>query len=635
MILAPLAKQRFYDNNNNPLNKGQLFCYIAGTTTKQTSYSDSIGTPNTNPVILNYRGECDLWLDTTKTYKFVLAPANDTDPPTNSFWSVDNIAGGYGGTIDYTKIVYDQTAAELAAGVTPVNLYIPSHDVCGIIWIHRYGTNTVPNTTDMAPAFNSARDVAETIIATKNNGCKIGLLAQTYLFATGVRQGWFVHTEGMGPGPTTVNFGDGVTDKCLLLETAGGSYVFGSFWENIQIGVGTFARWGVFSQGSHQHCGLRRFSLTNVNQIGMEFGSLGGPARMVYDDTWIQAGAASPISTTLNSNFVTGNTVITVASTTGFVVGLNTPASPLQRITVVLDSGALFHTTVAAVNPGVSVTLASGLPSNASSGKVLRASRIGAVINSGSNNWIPLIDTEGIFDKGLVCEFGQFLIGGFHSEGGIDIGVSCEQSLINNPGLVTIGSATGAANCNVAVDIAANFIGTIRIDEATTSTSGGKISIRNNADTTRSLTVNQLSSTYKFTTPQPAANFPGYSSYNDQYSTQVAADWVNVCQSYDGAVAVAGRIYTPIKYRDISGASVFDAIALAFDYDTTTNSYELVIGTAVSGSALTEKLRIGKNVIKASIPVKDFTTTVGALPSAASAYQGARAFVTDSGSWWR
>ncbi len=162
MILAPLAKQRFYDNNNNPLNKGQLFCYIAGTTTKQTTYSDSAGTPNTNPVILNYRGECDLWLDTTKTYKFVLAPATDTDPPTNAFWTVDNIPGGYGGTINYTQVVYPQTAAEQSASVTPVSIYIPDHTVTGEVDVHRYGAKG-DNTTDDLTAFNNAVLVATQI----------------------------------------------------------------------------------------------------------------------------------------------------------------------------------------------------------------------------------------------------------------------------------------------------------------------------------------------------------------------------------------------------------------------------------------------------------------------------------------
>jgi hypothetical protein len=157
MILAPLAIQRFYDNNNNPANKGQLFCYVAGTTTKQTSYSDQAGTPNTNPIILNFRGECSLWLDTTKTYKLVYAPADDTDPPTNPFWTQDNIAGGYGGTIDWLQIVYGQTPAEQSASVTPVNFWIVN-DWSGRVVPDRFVTNGVG--IDMTSAWQQAINVA-------------------------------------------------------------------------------------------------------------------------------------------------------------------------------------------------------------------------------------------------------------------------------------------------------------------------------------------------------------------------------------------------------------------------------------------------------------------------------------------
>lgn len=175
MILAPHLKQRFYDNNNNPLNKGLLFCYVAGTSTKQTTYSDSAGTPNTNPIVLNFRGECDLWLDTTKTYKFVLAPAADTDPPTNPFWSVDNVAGGYTGTILSTQIYYAITAAETAAGVTVVNFYIPNHLAIGAVIPDRYATNTTPGTTDMTAAI-----VAALAVAAQGPG-KVLLYGTTYL----------------------------------------------------------------------------------------------------------------------------------------------------------------------------------------------------------------------------------------------------------------------------------------------------------------------------------------------------------------------------------------------------------------------------------------------------------------------
>lgn len=91
--LAPLAKQRFVDNNGAPLAGGKIFTYQAGTTTKQASYTDSTGAmPNANPILLDSRGECSIWLDQSLVYKLVVAPATDTDPPTNPFWTVDNVS---------------------------------------------------------------------------------------------------------------------------------------------------------------------------------------------------------------------------------------------------------------------------------------------------------------------------------------------------------------------------------------------------------------------------------------------------------------------------------------------------------------------------------------------------------------
>ena len=90
--LSPLAVQHFVDNFGNALNGGLLFTYSAGTTTKQATYTDSTGaTTNTNPVVLNTRGEASVWFDVTKAYKFVLAPAGDTDPPTTPYWTEDNL----------------------------------------------------------------------------------------------------------------------------------------------------------------------------------------------------------------------------------------------------------------------------------------------------------------------------------------------------------------------------------------------------------------------------------------------------------------------------------------------------------------------------------------------------------------
>lgn len=78
-----------------------MFVYAAGTTTFQAAFVDSSGdTALPNPIILNVRGEvapsaigtsCGLWLDPTLAYKFVLAPATDSNPPTDPFWTVDDI----------------------------------------------------------------------------------------------------------------------------------------------------------------------------------------------------------------------------------------------------------------------------------------------------------------------------------------------------------------------------------------------------------------------------------------------------------------------------------------------------------------------------------------------------------------
>ena len=101
MILAPNPVQQYTDSSGVPLVGGLLLCYAAGTTTKQAAFTDAGGgTPLPNPIVLNSRGEvapsatgtsCGLWMDPTLSYKFILSSANDTDPPTNPIWTVDNV----------------------------------------------------------------------------------------------------------------------------------------------------------------------------------------------------------------------------------------------------------------------------------------------------------------------------------------------------------------------------------------------------------------------------------------------------------------------------------------------------------------------------------------------------------------
>jgi len=85
--LTPTAKMQFFKADGIPLAGGKLYTYTAGTTTPQTTYTDSSGgTANTNPVILDSRGEANIWLGGA-TYKFKLTDANDVE-----IWTVDNIS---------------------------------------------------------------------------------------------------------------------------------------------------------------------------------------------------------------------------------------------------------------------------------------------------------------------------------------------------------------------------------------------------------------------------------------------------------------------------------------------------------------------------------------------------------------
>ena len=72
-----------------PLVGGTLTTYLAGTTTPVSTFQNQALTiANTNPIVLDARGECVLWLDSAKVYKFVLANALGVIQ-----WTQDNISG--------------------------------------------------------------------------------------------------------------------------------------------------------------------------------------------------------------------------------------------------------------------------------------------------------------------------------------------------------------------------------------------------------------------------------------------------------------------------------------------------------------------------------------------------------------
>ena len=86
--LSPTPKLQFFDLNGAPLSGGLLYTYAAGTTTPLATYTDSTGNiANTNPIVLDSRGEANVWLSGA-IYKFALYTSVGV-----LIWTVDNING--------------------------------------------------------------------------------------------------------------------------------------------------------------------------------------------------------------------------------------------------------------------------------------------------------------------------------------------------------------------------------------------------------------------------------------------------------------------------------------------------------------------------------------------------------------
>lgn len=124
--ISPSPRQQFEDGNGLPYSGAKLFTYVAGSTTKQATYTTSTGsTANSNPIVLDSAGRTPygVWLTAGLTYKFVLAPSTDTDPPTSPIFTEDNISGVNDTTVS--------TSQWIASGLTPTYIGATQFSVVG------------------------------------------------------------------------------------------------------------------------------------------------------------------------------------------------------------------------------------------------------------------------------------------------------------------------------------------------------------------------------------------------------------------------------------------------------------------------------------------------------------------------
>ncbi len=116
MAVKPLwnSPPQFVDANGDPYSGALLFFYVAGSSTKQDTFTNSGGgTPCDNPITLNSSGYPAVsgtivapWGTVGQTYKIGLAIPGSSDPPNSFIWTEDNVS-----PLNDTTVAIDQWVA--------------------------------------------------------------------------------------------------------------------------------------------------------------------------------------------------------------------------------------------------------------------------------------------------------------------------------------------------------------------------------------------------------------------------------------------------------------------------------------------------------------------------------------------
>lgn len=243
--LSPSPKQQYFYADGTPLVGGKLYTYAAGTSTPLATYQDSSGlVSNTNPVILDSRGEANIWLSPGLAYKFILKTPDEA-----TIWTVDNIDLGLnfsnviitGGTINGVTIgnispgagtftdltatgtvtFNSNTQMQIPAGTTsertttPVNGMLRYNTTTG-----RYEGNITVSGQPISTLVNTGLDGKTAVLTTTTAH---GLATGAYITVTGV-------TPSQYNGSFNITVIDSTSFEYTMLTNPGGAAsTLGSF----------------------------------------------------------------------------------------------------------------------------------------------------------------------------------------------------------------------------------------------------------------------------------------------------------------------------------------------------------------------------------------------------------------------
>lgn len=153
LMVSP--KRQFFDSNGNPLSGGKVYTYEAGTSTPLATYTDKgAGTANSNPIILDSRGEADIWLSSS-AYKISVYDSDD-----NLIYTVDDVSIVNDGSIT-TAMIADSaiTTAKINDGAVTAAKLASSLGANGVS-AEKEDDYTVTSTDDIILINAISNDVA-------------------------------------------------------------------------------------------------------------------------------------------------------------------------------------------------------------------------------------------------------------------------------------------------------------------------------------------------------------------------------------------------------------------------------------------------------------------------------------------
>jgi hypothetical protein len=200
--ISPQPKLQFFDANGNPLSGGKLYSYDAGTTTPRATYTDSTGNAaNTNPVILDSRGEASVWMD-SGAYKLALYTSANV-----LVWTVDNV----GGTVSLAQLAASGGSAligflQSGTSAQPRTVQSKLRDVVSVKDFGAVGNGVANDTTAILNA-----------LASLSSGGALYFPAGTYVF----RRGDGSAQPDTIPVSNVLIYGDGAASKISGFNAAG------------------------------------------------------------------------------------------------------------------------------------------------------------------------------------------------------------------------------------------------------------------------------------------------------------------------------------------------------------------------------------------------------------------------------